>query len=458
MKMTAHCLIKWLTLIVTQRLQCKFVELRKTGNALCVAVMMLSGIIPAHAGESYQVDLETVLKLAGADNLTVEEYRLHYQQALAEQSKAEEWWLPTLFTGATTHYLNGAAMNSDGRIFTDVDRNNVWAGIGISVELDFNQGVFGELAAAQKAEAAFQFSIAEKNQALLKAVQAYFDLQAEQFKATFLQALANQADKLAKQLDLQVEVGLRYQSESLLAQSNVGHLKIALLQAKAEWQKKSALLTNLLNLNPGIELVSADTALVPLTLEALPTETEGYSERPEFRGLKSELQGLQSSRLTANEGLLLPKLTVAVQNGVSGAYEGPTQNTFEVNAALLWKIPLGRFTSQGDLKQWDSKISLQRNKLAQFKNRYRQETATASAQRQAAGEQVSISKQALQQSADVLSQSIDRQKLGTAKAFEVFQSQQFYLQAQIDYLQSVADYNKAQFALKVAQGKILVGD
>lgn len=119
---------------------------------------------------------------------------------------------------------------------------------------------------------------------------------------------------------------------------------------------------------------------------------------------------------------------------------------------------MGRFTYQGDLKQWDSKISLQQNKLAQFKNRYQQETATATAQLTAAGEQVAVGEQALQQSAEALSQSIERQKLGTVKPFEVFQSQQFYLQAQIDYLQAVADYNKAQFALKVAQGEILVSD
>ncbi len=420
------------------------------------ALVMLSAL--AHAGETFQVDLETVLKLAGADNLTVEEYRLHYQQALAEQSKAKEWWLPTVHTGITTHYLNGAAMNSDGRIFTDVDRNNLWVGLGISAEIDFNQGLFGVLAAEQKSEAVLYFSQAEKNQVLLKAVYAYFDLQAEQLKYTFLQALVNQADSLAQQLNLQVDVGLRYQSESLLAQSNVGHLKIALLQAQAEWQKKSALLANLLNVNPNVKLISADTALVPLVLTPLTTETEGYASRPEFKGLNSELESLQTSRKTANEGLLLPKLTVGVQNGAFGAYQGPTQNTSDVNASLLWNIPLGRFTYQGDLKQWDSKISLQQNKLAQFKNRYRQETTTASAQQQAADEQVSIGKETLQQSAEALKQSLEREKLGTVKPFEVFQSQQFYLQAQIDYLQAVADYNKAQFALKVAQGEILVSD
>ena len=56
---------------------------------------------------------------------------------------------------------------------------------------------------------------------------------------------------------------------------------------------------------------------------------------------------------------------------------------------------------------------------------------------------------------EALTQSIARQKFGTAKPFEVFQAQQFYLQAQIDYLIAVSEYNKAQFALKVARGETL---
>ncbi|MCI0654952.1 MAG: TolC family protein, partial [Methylococcaceae bacterium] len=145
-----------------------------------------------------------------------------------------------------------------------------------------------------------------------------------------------------------------------------------------------------------------------------------------------------------------------VQNGVFGAYQGPTRNTSDLNAALLWTIPLGRFTYQGDLKQWDNRISLQRNKLEQFKNRYRQETRSAEAQLTAARAQISVGTKALQQSAEALSQAIEREKLGTVKPFEVFQSQQFYLQAQVDYLEAVADYNKAHFAFRVAQGEILV--
>lgn len=185
---------------------------------------------------------------------------------------------------------------------------------------------------------------------------------------------------------------------------------------------------------------------------------DGFVGRPEFKGLTAELEALETSRKTANEGLLLPKLGVGVQNGVFGAYQGPTRNTSEVNVALLWTVPLGRFSYQGDLKQWDNRISLQRNRLAQCKNRYRQETRSAEARLTTAREQISVGKEAVKQSAEALSQAIERAKLGTAKPFEVFQAQQFYLAPQIDYLEAVANQNKALFAFRVAQGEILVDD
>ncbi len=187
---------------------------------------------------SFPVNIETVLKLAGANNLTVQEYQLKYQQALAEQSKAKEWWLPNIYAGATTHYLNGAAMNTDGKIFTDVKQNNLWAGLGIGAEIDFSKGFYQSLAAKQKAEAMNYRSVAEKNIAILQAVQTYFDLQAEQLKYFFLQQIVNQSDTLSQQIKIKMDAGLLYQSDYLMSQSNFNHLKISMLQAKAEWQKK----------------------------------------------------------------------------------------------------------------------------------------------------------------------------------------------------------------------------
>ncbi|MDO8367448.1 MAG: TolC family protein [Saprospiraceae bacterium] len=421
-----------------------------------VAALLFWAILQSSYGQqTYPLNLETVLQLAGADNLTVKEYQLKHQQALAEQSKAKEWWLPNVYAGATTHYLNGAAMNTDGEIFQSVNRNNLWAGLGIAAEIDFGKGFYQTLAAKQNVEAANFFSLAERNQVVLKAVETYFDLQAAQLKMGFLQSLVNQSDTLSQQIKIQVDAGLRYQSEYLLSQSNLNHLKIAMLQAKSEWQKQSALLANVLNLESNINLISADTALVALPPLTQAAETNGIEKRPEFLGLNAELQSLQTHRKTANEGLFLPKLRVGMDNGAFGAYSSSLKNTFQLNASLLWDLPFGRLTYKGDLKQWDTKILLQQNKAEQFKNQFEQEIATATAQLAIANEQMGIAKEALQWAAEALNQSMERQKLGTVKPFEVFQAQQMYLQGRMDYLSAVSAWNKGQFALKVAKGERL---
>lgn len=416
-------------------------------------MVVLSSTI--HAQERFPINLETVMQLSGANSLTVQEYQLKRELAVAEQAKAKEWWLPNLNAGFTTHYLSGAAMNADGRIFTDIEQNNLWAGLGISAEIDFSKGIYQTLAAKQKVQAADYFSIAEKNKAILRSIEVYFDMQNEQLKYVSLKRLVSQADTLSQQLKIQVDAGIRYQSEYLLASSNFNHLKIEMFQAKIGWQKKSALLSNLLNLEQQTQLISTETNLVPLELIPSVTEEKKLETHPQYLGLQSELEVLETENRIVNQGLLLPKLRLGANNSAFGAYSDNLYNTYQVNASLLWDIPFGRFSYQGDIKKGKARIDLQENKVAQFKNQYQQEIAFASTEIQMAEVQIAVAKQALAFAIEAVNQSIERQKLGTAKPFEVYQAQQFNLQAQLDYLKIISDFNKAQYALKVAKGENL---
>ena len=74
---------------------------------IVVSLLLVLATFTARAQQNFPVNLETVLKLASANNLTIQEYKLKEQQALAEQSKAKEWCLPDIYTGASTHFLNG---------------------------------------------------------------------------------------------------------------------------------------------------------------------------------------------------------------------------------------------------------------------------------------------------------------------------------------------------------------
>ncbi|TAK35953.1 MAG: hypothetical protein EPO28_13990 [Saprospiraceae bacterium] len=125
------------------------------------------------------------------------------------------------------------------------------------------------------------------------------------------------------------------------------------------------------------------------------------------------------------------------------------------NASFQWNIPLGRLFFGGDLKEFDSQIKMQEIKSEQLHAQINEEIASARQQLLIGKEQIQLAKEALKLTGEVLNQSIERQKLGTARPFEIFQAQQMYLQGQMDFLDAVATFNKAQFALKVAKGERL---
>ena len=423
------------------------------------------------AQETLPITLEKVLELGGANNLTIKEYQERQNLANANLEKAKEWWVPEIYGGGQIHQLWGAVMNGNGRFFLDANRNNLWLGIGINASFDFAEGIYGTKAIKRQTEASKYFIQAERNKELLNGINAYYKLLTAQMNYAAYKNLVEQSETIAQQIQIQVDAGLRYQSEILMAQSNKNHLKIEMLNAENEFNMASAELLELLNIDQNVKLVSVDSTLVPLDYseELFAVSDSLFLNRPEIKANEIEIEVLEMKKRTFTKGLLLPELNI----GLSTSYFGrlnrkvvpmdpiafPSTNqlygTNAINASLLWKIPLGTLIYKGDENQYKSLIRLKEIETEQYKTQISAEIASAKIQLQTRREQIEIAKEALELTTEALNQSIERQKLGTAKPFEVFQAQQFFLQSQIDYLNAVGDYNKAQFAIKVAKGEDL---
>jgi len=446
-------------------------RLNQIGLLAFVFFLLLVNANTALAQDALPINLERVLELGGADNLTIKEYKERQELSMAEIAKSKEWWLPEVYAGAQTEQLWGAAMNADGRFFLDVNRQNLWGGIGLNANWDFAEGIYNAKSAHFKSQARLYLTQAEHNQQLLAMITAYYELMTAQLNFNAYQNLVSQSDSIVKQIQFQVEGGLLYESELLLAKSNKNHLRIEMLHANKAYNNASALLKKLLNIEQNIKFVSADESLLPLdfTTELEAVEDSAYLNRPEIKGNELQLKALNMERKKYTTGLLIPELNISAYGSYFGRISGnvspmipadypQTQQLYPtgaLNASLLWKIPLGALTYQGDKKICDSKIRLNEIKAEQFKAQIDQEIAYAKSDLQLGKEQIETAKEALGFTTEALGQSIERQKIGTAKPFEVFQAQQFFLQAQLDYLQAVSDYNKAQFALKVAKGETL---
>ena len=423
------------------------------------------------AQNTISVNLEKILELAGADNLTIKEYKERQELSLAEFTKAKEWWLPEIYTGVQTQQLSGAAMNSDGRFFLDVNRQNLWTGAGINAKWDFAEGIYNAKSANLKNQANKYKTQAERNQQLLQIIYAYYELMTAQLNYNAYQNLVIQSDSIAQQIQIQLESGLIYESELLLAKSNKNHLKIEMFNAKKGHNNASAALKKLLNIKQNIKIVITDDLLLPLDYTAeLETFTDSiYLNHPEIKANELQFQALKMERKKYTTGLLIPELSIGTYGSYFGRISGNVSPMFPdqypetqqlyptgaLNVSLMWKIPLGALTYQGDKKVYDSKMRLNEIKTKQFKAQISEEIANAKSDLKIAKDQIEIAKEALDFTTKALSQSIERQKIGTAKPFEVFQAQQFFLQAQLDYLEAVSDFNKAQYALKVAKGENL---
>ncbi|MBE0514770.1 TolC family protein [Sulfurimonas sp.] len=416
------------------------------------------------ANETMPVDLQSVLQLGGANNLTIKEFQSKQEEALRDLEKTKEWWLPNIYAGVKTQQLWGAAMNGNGNFYTDVDSDNLWGGVGVKMRLDFAEGIYKTKAAQLSAKAYSYESDAEKNRVLLSCVNAYYDMAFEQLKYGAYKNLAEQSDLLMQQIGLQVEAGLRYQSELLLAKGNHAHLKLEMMNAQSDYGRKSTELVRLLNLKSNIKLSSVENFLLPLDFQAGPG---GDDDRAETKAIDTSILSLQEQKKSITKGLWMPELSIDTYASYFGGLSGdvtpvvPNQGskqlypTQALNVSLLWNIPLGELLYRSNEERYNAKIQTERVKLQQMKAQINEEVTNATQDIELGKEKIILSKEALNMTEEALSQSIERQKLGTAKPFEVFQVQQFYLQAQLNHLRAISDYNKAQFALKVAKGETL---
>lgn len=244
-----------------------------------------------------------------------------------------------------------------------------------------------------------------------------------------------------------------------------------MLNAQSEYNQKSSELVRLLNLDSKVKLVSIDSVMLPLDFqqEFLSVNDTTYKNRPEIKAIDFTIRSLQTERKITTTGLFIPTLSIGTYGSYFGRINGAVTPMFPLqypetkqlyptgmlNASLTWNIPLGRLIYGGDIKQFNSQIKIQEIKSEQFKAQINEEIANAQQQLIIEKEQIQIAKEGLELTTEALNQSIERQKLGTVKPFEVFQAQQFFLQAKIDYLKAISEYNMAQFALRVAKGEIL---
>lgn len=409
-----------------------------------------------------RIDLATVLRLAGINNLDIAAARAVERQATAANDAATLRFFPYLTVGQTYARRTGLDQQTSGAML-DVYRQLYRRGAAVAVGVDLGDAVFGKLAARQLQQAAQHSVEAQRNVTLLAAADAYFDLVNAAATVGIDQEAVRISSGYQNQLERAVNIGLTNRSDALRVAVQTRQAEVELRGARAAERTAAAALATVLHLDPTIEWVPAERLVVPPAIVPLEQPVEALvrgalMRRPELKASEAAVAAAEHERTAAKYGPLIPTLSAAsTYAGTSGGPNGklsPYQATHDDVVGLSWRFgPGGLF----DFSRTEAaNATLDRRTVADEKLRQgiSQQVVDAFTAAEAARDQMRLARDGVQLAERSLNLSMQRKEFGVYAVIEVIQAQQDLTRARNSYASAMARYAKAQYGLAQATGII----
>jgi outer membrane protein TolC len=442
-------------------------------------------------GES-PIDLGTALRLAGAENPELLLARERIAEATAVRQLAVAQLLPNLNLGTNYDAHQGALQQSAGNILK-VNRDALYVGMGanavgggtvnipgLNYNLNIGQAWYGYLVSRQVLTTTQADSWAVRNDVLLRVCLAYLDL----LRAEGHQAIARknraEAAVVAKLTADFAATGQGRKADANRAAVDLKQRDAELAQAEGDTLAASARLAQLLNLDPSTRLKAIDGWVVPTPLVPNPIPLPellaiALLERPELAARRSEIQtalyalslekvlpfspnvilgysvggfGGGSNLIASPEGFI---------NGSGVRQTGPRFSSLEertdFDVLVYWTFRNMGVGNLALIRAADSRAKQSRLREVETLNLVRAQVAEAYGWVAARFLQIDANEQAVRASQEAYTQDLARIRDGQGLPLELEDSLRLLGQSRYDYLDSIIEYNRAQFQLWVALGR-----
>ena len=428
-------------------------------------------------GEITTIDLASALQLAGVRNPEIMLARERVTETVAIRQFAAAQILPNLNAGTNFDTHSGNLQQSSGHIL-DVARSALYVGAGAnavaagSVNIpgvmwnqNISQGIFTFLVARQTVRQQQFTSQAVRNQVLLRVSLAYNELLRSSGRRAIAIRIRDDAAEIARLTAAYARTGQGRQADADRAATELGKRETDLMVAEGELMMASSRLAQQLNLEPTIALRPTETAVVPMPLVPDPITLQeliatAALRRPE---LAAQREMIQVSLLNLRGARILPFSPTTLVGFSAGTFGGGSnlqpvrfgnfagREDFDVVA--FWTL---QNMGVGNVAQINLARSRQRQanlRLVEQLNAVRLEVANAYARSQVRFAQVGTAERAVRTGIDSFDEDMLRIRNNQGLPIEVLDSLRLLGRARFEYLESITEYNNAQFELYVALGQ-----
>jgi outer membrane protein TolC len=429
----------------------------------------------APAIQATPLGLADALRMVNASNPTIALARERVNEAYARQQQAAVLWVPNTFLGGnpdaptflpTFYHHDGTVQNSTGNVF-DTVKSNFALQAGVSLNLSVTDAIFAPRVARQATAAAAARARAVTDDVQLDVALTYLDmLRAFGALAINAETLAMAQEMFRFAADAEQNGLGKTSADANRARTEVENRKRERIDLEGQAATISARLAQLLLLEPTVDLVPAERAVVPVTFvntdvgfdELIATGLLNRPELAESRALvRQALAEWRSNKIRP----LLPILQVtyysaSFQGGDPGFHN--TGYRDDLTATAGWELRNGGL---GDL--YRARESRARYNEANYRVLEVQAQVaadvTAAAKLTMARRRALLNAQEAVQQAEEMWTRLRKAAFGLAGGarrydpLEPLIAEQQLNDARVQYLDEVISYNRNQFRLYWAMGQ-----
>jgi outer membrane protein TolC len=433
------------------------------------------------SAEVRPIDLETALRLAGVSNPEIRLARERVLEAVALRQLAAVQILPNINYGTNFNGHQGPVQQSNGTIL-QVNRDSLYVGLGAGAVSTGTVTIPGILWTGNVADVWYNALLtrqvvrqrgfeneAVRNDVLLRVSAAYLELLRATGRYSAAVQTRDEAKAVAKVTGDFAATGKGRQSDADRAATELEQRIAEVAQAEGILQTSSAQLCRLLNLDPSVRLVPmerlAPSGLVPEPIPLQELLAIAIWQRPELRERRAAVRAafidLRNKKLLPfspnylvgfSSGTFGGGSNLIAQTGAQprfGSFDG--REDFDV--VMYWSL---RNFGVGNLAMVRfSQSQLRQGELREIEtlDRVRAEVATSQARVLARFGQIELFEKAIKSSESAFRQDFTRIKNGEGLPIELSRSAELLGRSRYAYLDTIVDYNRAQFELYVALGQ-----
>lgn len=424
-----------------------------------LTIFILILYIPIQAQEMITIEKSAVIQKIKERNLSLKISTEDFNKAQADYRQTNAIFLPNItasHTGfTTTNPLMAFGSKLNQGILTQADFNpallnnpsqtqNFATIIKVEQPLVNLDGVYQRKAAKSKMEAMSLQTQRTEEYLFFEVEKAYMELQLA-YKAVAVLEKALEAANANKQLaENSFKQGYLQKADVLNVEVRVTEVQNQLQQAKSNVQNASNYLSFLMNDETYVQYIPADE----LNINAVTEVDVKISEN------RSDIRAMQLATTAYGDMNKAEKMTFLPRLNAFGSYELYENKIFQadangylVGAQLSWDILNG---SKRFGKVQKSKAEFEKSKLEydQYLSKSNLELNKAKRMLMDAENKLNLSKLALNQSEESLRIRTNRFKEGLEKTTDLLASETQFSQKQLEYYQTIFEYNYAQAYLK----------